>query len=86
LDTWTLDRLDEEIRRTFGSEEWVYTHGSVIQRVFAHDIYHSAELNETLARNGLPLVDHCAFPSRARAKGGSGRSLLSCFQAVDSAT
>jgi hypothetical protein len=49
--------LDEEIRRTFGDAVWVYTRGSVIQRVFAHDIYHAAELNETLARNGLPLVD-----------------------------
>jgi hypothetical protein len=56
LDTWTLDLLGEEIRHSFGGEEWVYTRGSVIQRVFAHDIYHAAELNETLARNGLPLI------------------------------
>jgi hypothetical protein len=57
LDTWPLAMLDEEIRQTFGSQEWIYTRGSVIQRVVAHDIYHAAELNETFARNGLPLVD-----------------------------
>jgi hypothetical protein len=49
--------LDEEIRREFGEEEWVYTRGSVIQRVFAHDVYHSAELNETFARIGSAMVD-----------------------------
>jgi hypothetical protein len=56
LDTWTVDMLDEEIRRSFGESEWVYTRGSVIQRVFAHDVYHSAELNESLAVAGLDLV------------------------------
>jgi hypothetical protein len=35
----------------------VYIRGSVIQRVFAHDVYHCAELNEMLATLGLPLVD-----------------------------
>ena len=53
LDTWTLAILDEEIRRTFGARTWAYTRGSVIQRVFTHDIYHAAELNETIARSGL---------------------------------
>jgi uncharacterized damage-inducible protein DinB len=57
LDTWTPAMLDEEIRRTFGSEESVRTRGWVVQRVFAHDIYHIAELNEALSRAGLPLVD-----------------------------
>ena len=41
--------------------EWdrtrVHTRGWVIQRVFAHDISHIAEVNETLSRNGLPLID-----------------------------
>jgi len=57
LDRWTLDMLDEELRRTFGDEEWVYTRGSVIQRVFAHDVYHCAELNETLGIAGLSQID-----------------------------
>ena len=49
--------LDEEIRRSFGEDEWVYSRGSVIQRVFAHDIYHAAELNETFGTAGLPQID-----------------------------
>jgi len=57
LDRWTLDMLDEEIRRPEWDGTWVHTRGSVIQRVFAHDVYHSAELNETLGTAGLPLVD-----------------------------
>ena len=57
LDRWTLGMLDEEIRRTFGEDEWVHTRGSVIQRVFAHDVWHCAELNEALARAGLPQID-----------------------------
>lgn len=58
LDTWTHDTLDQEIRRSFGAEdEVVVTRGRVIQRAFAHDVYHTAELNETLSANGLPLVD-----------------------------
>ena len=58
LDRWTIDTLDEEIRRSWGTEEErVYIRGSVIQRVFAHDVYHCAELNEMLATLKLPLVD-----------------------------
>jgi uncharacterized damage-inducible protein DinB len=57
LDGWTVDRLDEEIRRTFGDETWAHTRGWVIQRVFAHDVYHIAELNEVLGAAGLPQVD-----------------------------
>jgi hypothetical protein len=57
LDSWTLDMLDEEIRRDFGGDLWVHTRGSVIQRVFIHDVYHVAELNETLIARGLPQVD-----------------------------
>ena len=57
LDRWTLDMLDEEIRRAWGDEERTYTRGSVIQRVFSHDVYHVAELNETLGLSGLPQID-----------------------------
>lgn len=57
LDRWTLDMLDDVIRRGLGTEEWVYTRGSVIQRVFSHDVYHCAELNETFDRSGLPQID-----------------------------
>jgi hypothetical protein len=57
LETWTLDMLDEEIRRGEFGEDWVHVRGWVFQRVFTHDIHHIAELNETLGREGLPQVD-----------------------------
>jgi uncharacterized damage-inducible protein DinB len=58
LDTWTVEMLDEEIRREWdGEEAWVHQRGFALQRVFAHDVYHCAELNESLAREGLPQID-----------------------------
>ena len=57
LDHWTLDMLDEVLRRPEWDDSWVHTRGSVIQRVFSHDIYHVAELNEALGAAGLPQVD-----------------------------
>jgi hypothetical protein len=57
LDSWTLDTLDDEIHRTFESEKMVYTRGGLIQRSLAHDVYHCAELNETLGRHGLPMIE-----------------------------
>jgi uncharacterized damage-inducible protein DinB len=57
LDGWTVDSLAEELRREDWDETWVHSRGSVIQRVFAHDIYHIAELNETLGIAGLPQIE-----------------------------
>ncbi len=57
LDRWTLDMLDEELRRPEWDGAWVHTRGSVIQRVFSHDVYHSAELNEAFGIAGLPQID-----------------------------
>jgi hypothetical protein len=57
LDRWTLAMLEEEIRREDFGPDWVHTRGSVIQRVFAHDISHIAELNEALGIAGLAQVD-----------------------------
>ena len=57
LDGWTLEMLEEELSRPEWDDTWVHTRGAVIQRVFSHDIYHVAELNETLGRAGLPQVD-----------------------------
>ena len=57
LDRWTLDTLDEEIRREDFGEDWVHTRGWVIQRVFSHDVWHAAELNEALGIAGLPQID-----------------------------
>jgi hypothetical protein len=57
LDTWTLDMLGEELRRPEWDVSWVHTRGAVIQRVFSHDVYHAAELNETLGKAGLTKID-----------------------------
>jgi len=57
LDRWTLDMLDEVIRRPEWDESWAHSRGAVIQRVFSHDVYHAAELNETLGAAGWPLID-----------------------------
>ena len=57
LDRWTLEMLEEEIRRPDYGPDWVHLRGSVLQRVFSHDVWHCAELNETLSRAGLPSID-----------------------------
>ena len=58
LDTWTPEMLAEDVHRTWdGGEMMVHTRGWALQRVFSHDVYHIAELNEALAAANLPLVD-----------------------------
>jgi hypothetical protein len=57
LDGWTVESLGEELRRPEWDGSWVHLRGAVIQRVFSHDIYHVAEVNEILGRAGLPQVD-----------------------------
>jgi DinB superfamily len=57
LDRWTVGMLDEEIVRRWGDEERVHARGWVLQRVYAHDVYHCAELNEALGVAGLPQID-----------------------------
>jgi DinB superfamily len=57
LDRWTLPMLEEVIREPDGDGPRVRTRGAVIQRVFAHDVSHITELNETLGIAGLPQID-----------------------------
>ena len=57
LDRWTLEMLDEVLRRPEWDDSWVHTRGSVIQRVFSHDVYHVADVNGVLGAAGLPQVD-----------------------------
>jgi uncharacterized damage-inducible protein DinB len=57
LDRWTLEMLDEELRRPDYGPDWVHTRGSVLQRVFSHDIWHCAQVSETLGVAGLPQID-----------------------------
>ena len=57
LDRWSPAMLTDEIRRDDYGEDRVHTRGWVIQRVYSHDVYHCAELNETLGIAGLPQID-----------------------------
>jgi hypothetical protein len=57
LDTWTLDALAQTVAHPEWGEEWTHTRGFCLERVFAHDIAHCAELNESLSRSGLPQID-----------------------------
>ena len=57
LDSWSPSSLSEVLRRPEWDESWVHTRGAVIQRVFSHDVYHVAELNDALGAAGLPQVD-----------------------------
>jgi uncharacterized damage-inducible protein DinB len=57
LDRWTVDMLNEELRRDDYSPDWVHSRGSVLQRVFTHDVYHCGELSQTLGIVGLPQID-----------------------------
>jgi uncharacterized damage-inducible protein DinB len=57
LDTWTPESLSEVIRREFGADVMEYTRGATIQRVFAHDVHHCAEINEILGGAGLPQIE-----------------------------
>lgn len=57
LDRWTVEMLDDEIRRDFDGEVWAHTRGAVIQRLFTHDAYHCGELSQTLGIHKLPQID-----------------------------
>jgi len=57
LDRWTFEMLREEIRRPEWDATWVHTRGSVLQRVFSHDVYHAAQLNNVLGEAGLLQID-----------------------------
>jgi len=58
LDNWTVDSMADVIEYSDGEgEPRARTRASIVQRVFAHDISHIAELNEALSRMGLAQVD-----------------------------
>lgn len=57
LDTWRAESLGDALRRPEWGDEWVHTRGAVIARVFSHDVWHCAELNEALVIAGLPPID-----------------------------
>ncbi|HWP62209.1 MAG TPA: DinB family protein [Candidatus Binatia bacterium] len=57
LDTWTPGMLAEVISHPEWGEDWTKTRGWVLERVFAHDLWHMAELNEALGRAGLAQIN-----------------------------
>jgi DinB superfamily len=57
LDTWTIESLGEVLRRPEWDDSWVHPRGSVIQRVFTHDIYHFSEASLALGAVGVPAFD-----------------------------
>jgi DinB family protein len=57
LDSWTVDMLDEIISHPEWEGFHSYPRGSILQRLFAHDVYHAAEINESLSATGLPMID-----------------------------
>ena len=57
LDTWTIDMLPEVIVRRWADGERRQPRGRILQRAFAHDIAHIAEINEILTGNGISAAD-----------------------------
>ena len=57
LDRWKFEMLDDVIGRPVWDASWVHSRGWVVQRVYSHDVYHCAELNEALGAAGLAQID-----------------------------
>jgi hypothetical protein len=57
LDTYSLEHLEEVISHLEWGPDWVRTRGENLQRTFAHDLWHTAEINEALTRAGLEPID-----------------------------
>jgi uncharacterized damage-inducible protein DinB len=57
LDGWTAGSLDEVLSRPEWDDRRAHTRGWVIQRVFSHDVYHCAEVNDVLSGAGLAQID-----------------------------
>ena len=54
---WTPAMLGDTVRHREWGDDAAQTRGEVISRSFAHDVSHITEINETLSRAGLPMVD-----------------------------
>jgi hypothetical protein len=57
LDHWTVADLAVEIAHPEWGEGRAHTRGFCLERVFAHDISHIAELNELLRLAGVAQID-----------------------------
>jgi len=61
LDSWTLDSLDEVLKRPEWDDSWVHARGAVVQRLYSHDVYHASEVNQALGAAGLSVIDLWAW-------------------------
>jgi uncharacterized damage-inducible protein DinB len=57
LDGWTPEMLADRIERDYDGALQVHSRGSIVQRLFSHDVYHCGELSQTLGMAGLPQID-----------------------------
>jgi hypothetical protein len=49
--------LADGIHRDYPGEPQVHPRGSILQRLFNHDVYHRDELSQTLGIHGLSQID-----------------------------
>lgn len=57
LDRWSPEMLAGSIVREYAGTRREHTRGSILQRLFSHDAYHSGELSQSLGILGLPQID-----------------------------
>jgi uncharacterized damage-inducible protein DinB len=57
LDRWTPQMLEEVISHPEWGDDRHHARGWILSRVYAHDVYHVADLNGALGAAGLPQVD-----------------------------
>ena len=57
LNRWTPNMIVDKINRTYNGDLQVHTRGSILQRLFSHEVYHCGELSQTLGIHGLPQID-----------------------------
>jgi uncharacterized damage-inducible protein DinB len=57
LDTWTTDRLEDEVERRYGDTIQVHTRRSILLRLLSHDAFHGGEISQLLGVHGLPAID-----------------------------
>lgn len=57
LTTWTPQDLDQEVRRTRGTEVRIHTRQSVLMRLMTHDAFHCGEISLILGSSGLPAIE-----------------------------
>jgi hypothetical protein len=57
LDSWTLEGLTEVVPHPEWDDDLTRPRGVTLQRSYGHDIWHIAELNESLGALGLEQID-----------------------------